>query len=72
VLDALEDAFGIEPNSLEDSRAVLRDYGNMSAVTLLFVLDRALRQGALTQTWRHAVLTAMGPGFTAGFVTLVP
>jgi len=71
VLDALESAFGLAAGALTDSRAVLADYGNMSAVTLLFVLERALREGALTRaSWRRALLSAMGPGFTAAFVTL--
>lgn len=70
VLDALESAYGIAPGSLADSRAILTDYGNMSAVTVLFVLERALRDGALTQPWQRALLSAMGPGFTAAFVTL--
>ena len=71
VLDALESAFGVPSGSLADSRAVLTEFGNMSAVTLLFVLERALREGALAQpAWRRALLSAMGPGFTAAFVTL--
>ncbi|HUN30353.1 MAG TPA: 3-oxoacyl-[acyl-carrier-protein] synthase III C-terminal domain-containing protein, partial [Alphaproteobacteria bacterium] len=71
VLEALESAFGIAPGSLADSRAVLTEFGNMSAVTLLFVLESALREGALAQpAWRRALLSAMGPGFTAAFVTL--
>lgn len=70
VLDALESAYGIAPGSLADSRAILTEYGNMSAVTLLFVLERALREGALSQPWQRALLSAMGPGFTAAFVTL--
>jgi alkylresorcinol/alkylpyrone synthase len=71
VLDALESAFGRPAGALTDSRAVLTEYGNMSAVTLLFVLERALERGALSQNgWRRAMLSAMGPGFTAAFVTL--
>lgn len=71
VLDALESAFGTGAGSLVDSRATLEEYGNMSAVTLLFVLERALTRGALSRTdWHRALLTAMGPGFTAAFVTL--
>ena len=71
VLDALQRAFGLPPTALDDSRAVLRDYGNMSAATVLFVLERALRRGALSDDgWRRALATAMGPGFTAAFVTL--
>lgn len=71
VIDALEHAFGRYNGALADSRAVLAEYGNMSSVTLLFVLERALERGALASNgWRRALLTAMGPGFTAAFVTL--
>ncbi len=40
MLDALEDALELQRGELEDSRSVLRDYGNMSAVTVLFVVER--------------------------------
>ena len=71
VLDALESAFGVDSGSLHDSRAVLSEFGNMSSVTVLFVLERAMREGALANgSWQRALLTAMGPGFTAAFVNL--
>jgi alkylresorcinol/alkylpyrone synthase len=61
VLDALEDAFQIERGALTESRSVLRDYGNMSAVTALFVLER--------MDWRkkdqRILMTALGPGFSS-------
>lgn len=64
VIDALEEALGLAPGALDDSRAVLQDYGNMSAATVLFVLARALGRG---RAGRHLV-SALGPGFTAGFL----
>jgi alkylresorcinol/alkylpyrone synthase len=67
VLDALEAAFGLAPGGLADSRAVLRDFGNMSAATILFVLDRVLGAPA---RGRH-LLSALGPGFTATFLEMV-
>lgn len=63
VLTALEEAFGLEDGALVDARGILRDYGNMSAATVLFVLDRALKSGASGRM----LMTTMGPGFTAGF-----
>ena len=63
VVDALERAYELEPGTLADARAVLRDYGNMSAATVLFVLARALREPG----WRRGLLTAMGPGFCAAY-----
>lgn len=67
VLDALAVAFGVEPSRLSESRDVLREFGNMSAATVMFVLERAL---ASAQPWRRALLSALGPGFTAGFTLL--
>ena len=64
VLEALEDAMNLAPGTLDHERAVLRDAGNMSAPTVLFVLERALAAG---QTGRVA-LCALGPGFTASFM----
>jgi alkylresorcinol/alkylpyrone synthase len=63
VVSALEEAFRIAENALTAERAVLRDYGNMSAATLLFVLERVMREAPRGRL----LLTAMGPGFTAGF-----
>lgn len=67
VLDALEDAFGLARGALTDSRAVLREYGNMSAVTVLFVLERMLAAGAKGRL----LLSSLGPGFTAAYLTLL-
>jgi len=66
VLAALEEAFGLPPDSLSLSRGVLRDFGNMSGVTVLFVLDRALRSGARGRL----LMSSLGPGFTAAFQLL--
>lgn len=71
VVTACEDAFGLERGTLADERAVLRDFGNMSAVSVLFVLERALAEARQSgEGWRRALVTALGPGFTAGFVLL--
>jgi alkylresorcinol/alkylpyrone synthase len=67
VLDALAVAFEIEPQRLSEAREVLRDYGNMSAATVMFVLERTL---ASPTPWKRALLSALGPGFTAGFTLL--
>ena len=66
VVGALEEVFGLPDGGLAAARAVLRDYGNMSAVTVLFVLERLRRAG---MRGRY-LMTALGPGFTAGFQIL--
>jgi alkylresorcinol/alkylpyrone synthase len=67
VLDALEDAFELPHGALAHARSTLRDYGNMSAVTVLFVLERLL--AARPRAGRY-LMSALGPGFTASFALL--
>jgi alkylresorcinol/alkylpyrone synthase len=64
VLDAFEAVLGLEPGGLTLSREVLRECGNMSSVTVMFVLERALRSREFT-TGDLGVLSALGPGFSA-------
>lgn len=66
VVEALEEIFGLQRGGLVHSRAVLREFGNMSAATIMFVLDRAMRAG---QKGRQ-LLSTLGPGFTAAFLVL--
>ncbi|MBV9836127.1 MAG: type III polyketide synthase [Alphaproteobacteria bacterium] len=66
VLDALEDSFELQRGTLEDSRATLRDFGNMSAATALFVLQRMKGRLATQRT----LLSSLGPGFSASFLML--
>ena len=63
VLAALEDELPVDPPGLVAERAVLAANGNMSAVTVLFVLAERLAGGI---GGLHA-LTSLGPGFTAAF-----
>ena len=66
VLDAIETALGLQKGTLRDEREVLRGHGNMSAPSVLFVLERALKRGLRGP----AALSALGPGFTASFLAL--
>jgi alkylresorcinol/alkylpyrone synthase len=67
VIDALEHAFGLRQGALTGARHVLAEYGNMSAATVMFVLEQMLLE---VPRWNLALLNALGPGFTAGFVVL--
>jgi len=66
VLAAIEAALALEAGSLDIERGVMRDFGNMSAPTVLFVLERAIAAGLPARS----MLAALGPGFTASFVSL--
>ena len=60
ILDAVQQGLTLPPEALRFSRDVLRDFGNMSSATLLFVLDRILR----TAGSGDGMAMAFGPGLT--------
>jgi len=66
VITALETALELHQGTLDHERQVIADCGNMSAPTVLFVLERARKAGLPPRS----LLTALGPGFTASCVTL--
>jgi alkylresorcinol/alkylpyrone synthase len=66
VIRALECGLGLPDGSLDHERAVLSAHGNMSAPTVLFVLERVLDAGLPSR----ALACAMGPGFSLSCVSL--
>ena len=66
VINAIETALALDQGTLDHEREVIADYGNMSAPTVLFILQRALAKGLPARS----LLTALGPGFTASCVSL--
>ncbi|MHC2998390.1 type III polyketide synthase [Microbacterium sp. HJ5] len=63
VLDRVEGGLDLAPSALDASRSVLRDFGNMSSATIMFILERMLRDDAVADGARVAAL-AFGPGLT--------
>lgn len=61
ILDAVQNGLALPPHALRHSRDVLRDFGNMSSATLVFVLDRILRTSHATG---EGMAIAFGPGLT--------
>lgn len=69
VLDAYRDTLDLDEEAVSVARGVLREFGNMSAPTCLFVLDRFLERGEIA-AGEHVLVTALGPGFSAEYVLL--
>lgn len=63
ILDHLQQELGLTDEQFAPSRRVLRNYGNMSSPTVLFVLEDLLASSR-PQPGDYAVLMAFGPGLT--------
>lgn len=62
VLDAVEHGLSLDGEALRWSRGILREFGNMSSATLMFVLDRMMR--TVTEQAQGFGM-AFGPGLVA-------
>ncbi|MDB5128697.1 3-oxoacyl-[acyl-carrier-protein] synthase III C-terminal domain-containing protein [Mucilaginibacter sp.] len=67
VLDAYTDALQIEEDFLKNTREVMNDNGNMSSVTVLYVLEKFIATGFEDG---YGLMLAMGPGFSSEMVLL--
>jgi alkylresorcinol/alkylpyrone synthase/polyketide synthase Type III len=61
VIDSIRDELGLSEDQLTHSRCVLRNFGNMSSPTVLFVLDETLKHSR-PKKGDLGVMIAMGPG----------
>lgn len=64
VIDAYDQSLELSPGMTDASLKVLREFGNMSSPTVLFVLDEFMAHGA-AKSGDIGLVTALGPGFSS-------
>ncbi len=62
ILDAAEQGLRLPPEALCDSRVILRQFGNMSSASVMFVLERLMHRAHPGQ---RGCAMSFGPGVTA-------
>ncbi len=67
VLDAYEESLGLENNELRFSRKVLREHGNMSSPTVLYVLKEFMSDHHYAPG-DYGLISALGPGFSSELI----
>ncbi|MFO8146971.1 MAG: type III polyketide synthase [Bacteroidota bacterium] len=68
IVQTVSDLFGILGKNIDDTREVLRLYGNMSSVTVLYVLERFLNKEI--PKGDQGIMLSFGPGFSAQRILL--
>ncbi len=63
VIEAYREALGMEESMTADALKVLKEYGNMSSVTILYVLKEFMSKGC--ERGDIGLATALGPGFSS-------
>ncbi len=68
IVQTVEDLFGILGKNIDDTKEVLRLYGNMSSATVLYVLERFMDQNP--KKGERGLMLSFGPGFSAQRILL--
>ena len=68
IVQTVEDLFGNLGKNIDDTKEVLRLYGNMSSATVLYVLERFLDRPI--QKGEQGLMLSFGPGFSAQKILL--
>jgi len=70
VLEAYKTAFELSDEQLQFAYKILSEYGNMSAVTVLFILKEFMENLSAIRERELGLLAALGPGFSAELLLL--
>ncbi|WP_088324156.1 type III polyketide synthase [Polaribacter tangerinus] len=68
IVQTVEDLFGVLGKNINDTKEVLRLYGNMSSATVLYVLERFMDKNPAPNT--YGLMLSFGPGFSAQRILL--
>ncbi|WP_276392237.1 type III polyketide synthase [Eudoraea chungangensis] len=68
IVETVEELFGVLGKNIDDTKEVLRQYGNMSSVTVLYVLQRFMARKIPKGS--YGLVLSFGPGFSAQRVLL--
>ncbi|GMN08923.1 3-oxoacyl-[acyl-carrier-protein] synthase III C-terminal domain-containing protein [Croceitalea sp. MTPC9] len=63
IVQTVEDLFGKLGKQIDDTREVLKNYGNMSSCTVLYVLEQFLEKNITSG--EQGLILSFGPGFSA-------
>ena len=68
ILQTVEGLFGAQGKNINDTKEVLKLYGNMSSATVLYVLERFMSED--NQPGEKGLMLSFGPGFSAQRILL--
>ncbi|MDG1040036.1 MAG: type III polyketide synthase [Polaribacter sp.] len=68
IVQTVEDLFGVLGKNINDTKEVLRLYGNMSSATVLYVLERFMDRNPAKG--ERGLMLSFGPGFSAQRILL--
>ena len=68
IVQVVEDLFGSLGKNIDDTKAVLNLYGNMSSATVLYVLERIMDKQPIPGS--YGLMLSFGPGFSAQRILL--
>ncbi|HMQ80600.1 MAG TPA: 3-oxoacyl-[acyl-carrier-protein] synthase III C-terminal domain-containing protein [Ignavibacteria bacterium] len=68
VINAYEESLGLKQGTLNISHKILKEHGNMSSPSVIYVLDEFLKNVQSTKAGEYGLISSLGPGFSSELV----
>lgn len=68
VINAYEESLGLTTGTLNISRKILKEHGNMSSPSVIYVLDEFLKNIRNVKSGEYVLISSLGPGFSSELV----
>lgn len=68
VINAYEESLGLTTGTLNISRKILKEHGNMSSPSVIYVLDEFLKNIQNVKAGEYGLISSLGPGFSSELI----
>lgn len=68
VINAYEESLGLINGKLDISRKILKEHGNMSSPSVIYVLDEFMKNVSNVKRGEYGLISSLGPGFSSELI----
>ncbi len=68
VINAYEESLGLTNGKLDVSRKILKEHGNMSSPSVIYVLDEFMKNASNVKRGEYGLISSLGPGFSSELI----
>ncbi|MEO8512743.1 MAG: 3-oxoacyl-[acyl-carrier-protein] synthase III C-terminal domain-containing protein [Ignavibacteria bacterium] len=68
VINSYEESLGLTKGKLDISRKILKEHGNMSSPSVIYVLDEFMKNTPNKEAGEYGLISSLGPGFSSELI----
>ncbi len=68
VINSYEESLGLKNGNLDLSRKILKEHGNMSSPSVIYVLNEFMKSAKNVNAGEYGLISSLGPGFSSELI----